>query len=52
MTTSEVATALGVNPTTIQRQAAAGALPVIGKLPGKTGAYLFDRDAILGQVAA
>lgn len=46
MTTTEVATLLGKQPRTIQRQADAGLLPTIAKLPGKTGAWLFDRDAI------
>ncbi|MHB9004441.1 MAG: helix-turn-helix domain-containing protein [Coriobacteriia bacterium] len=46
MTTTEVAALLGKQPRTIQRQADAGLLPTIAKLPGKTGAWLFDRDAI------
>lgn len=46
MTTSEVAKALGKQARTIQRQADSGLLPTIGKLPGRTGAYLFDRTEI------
>ena len=46
MTTTEVAALLGKQTRTVQRQADAGLLPTIGKLPGRTGAYLFDRDAI------
>ncbi|RZT59359.1 helix-turn-helix protein [Microcella alkaliphila] len=50
MTTTEVATLLGKQARTIQRQADAGILPTIGKLPGRTGAYLFDR-ALIEQLA-
>jgi len=46
MTTSELAARLGVDARTVQRKAEAGELPTIGKLPGKTGAWLFDRDAV------
>ena len=46
MTTTEVAQLLGKQTRTIQRQADAGLLPTIGKLPGRTGAYLFDREQI------
>jgi excisionase family DNA binding protein len=51
MTATEVATVLGLPRRTIQRQAKAGDLPTIGKLPGSRGAYLFDRDAILERAA-
>ena len=53
MTTSELAAHLGLDPRTIQRQADAGLLPTIAKLPGKTGAWLFDRKAVeaLGRAA-
>lgn len=46
MTTNEVAAMLNMQPRTVQRQAHAGQLPTVGKLPGRTGAFLFDRDAI------
>lgn len=46
MTTTEVAALLGKQPRTIQRQADAGLLPTIAKLPGRTGAWLFDRSEI------
>lgn len=36
---------------TVVRQARDGKLPTVGKLPGRTGAYLFDREAI-EEVAA
>lgn len=46
MTAVEVAKALGVSRTTVKRKAANGKLPVAAKVPGGTGAYLFDRATI------
>lgn len=46
ITATEVAEILGVDPRTVQRQAAAGQLPSLAKLPGRTGAYLFSRAEI------
>lgn len=40
------ATILDVPVTTAQRWARAGRLPVVGKLDGKTGAYVLDREAV------
>jgi excisionase family DNA binding protein len=51
MTATEVADLLGLPRRTIQRQAKAGQLPTIGKLPGSRGAYLFDRDSIVERAA-
>jgi excisionase family DNA binding protein len=42
LTTRQVAERLGVDRGTVSRAAAAGRLPAAGKLPGRTGAYLFD----------
>lgn len=37
---------LGVHQTTVVRWAQKGQIPVVGKLPGETGSYVFDREAI------
>lgn len=42
----EVAKLLNIDPRTVQRQAERGELPTVGKLPGRTGAFLFDRTVI------
>lgn len=42
ITVAEVATILGVNRKTVLRRMAAGDLTPTQKLPGETGAYLFD----------
>ena len=44
--TREAATLLNVSLPTATRMAQEGELPVVGKLPGRTGAYLFDRAAV------
>ncbi len=46
ITTTEVAKLLGIDPRTVQRKAISGELPTVSKLPGETGAYLFDRDTV------
>jgi predicted DNA-binding transcriptional regulator AlpA len=46
ITATEVATILGIDPRTVQRRAAKGTLPSTGKLPGRTGPYLFDPEVI------
>lgn len=46
MTAVEVAARLGKSLATVKRYARAGKLPVSLKVPGTTGAYLFDRAAI------
>ena len=51
MTTPEVAAILKRPLSTVQWQAARGHLPVAMKLPGKSGAYLFDRAAIAALAA-
>lgn len=51
MTTPEVAAALKRPLSTVQWQAAHGKLPVAFKLPGPTGAYLFD-PADIHKIAA
>lgn len=45
LNSEQVAELLGVNRATVNRRAAAGELPAT-KLPGRTGAYLFDRADI------
>ncbi|MGH3501479.1 MAG: helix-turn-helix domain-containing protein [Nocardioidaceae bacterium] len=39
----EAATILGVHRATVLRWAEAGQLPVVEKMPGDNGPYLFDR---------
>jgi hypothetical protein len=46
ITATEVAKIIGRDLRTVQRQATAGTLPIVSKLPGATGAFLFDRDVI------
>ena len=46
ITTDEVARLLGRSKATVKRQAKAGTLPVAFKFQGRTGAYVFSRDAI------
>lgn len=47
ITTKEAAEILGWSPSKTKRGAKAGELPTLGKLPGKTGSYLFSRSAIM-----
>lgn len=42
LTTAQVATRFGVMPRTVNRWVASGRLPVAMRLPGRTGANLFD----------
>lgn len=42
MTLAETAEFFRVSKSTVQRMAKAGRLPFAQKLPGQTGAYLFD----------
>lgn len=44
--TSEVAALLRMHVATVVRKAQAGEIPFAMKLPGETGAYLFDRNEI------
>lgn len=46
MSTRDVAQALRTSVPTITRRARAGDLPVLYKVPGSRGAYLFDREAV------
>ncbi|MHC0070502.1 helix-turn-helix domain-containing protein [Corynebacterium variabile] len=46
MSTEEVASRLGIDRSTVTRRVIAGTLPAMGRLPGRTGAYLFDPDTI------
>lgn len=48
---SEAATILGIPPTTAQRWAKSGQLPVVTKLAGATGAYVLDRAAVVALAA-
>lgn len=43
---TEVAVLIGKSSRQTQRLAEQGALPVFMKMPGKTGAFLFDRTEI------
>ena len=44
--TVEAAEILGWSLAMTKRKAKAGDIPTLGKLPGKTGSYLFSRSAI------
>lgn len=44
--TSEVAALLSIHVATVVRKAQAGEIPFAVKLPGETGAYLFDRAEV------
>ncbi|HCT5225610.1 helix-turn-helix transcriptional regulator [Corynebacterium striatum] len=44
--TAEAAKLLGVSRSTVNRRAGLGTLPVVKKLPGKLGNYLFDREVL------
>jgi excisionase family DNA binding protein len=46
LSTSEVAERLGWSRAKVKRAAKDGRLPIAGKMPGETGAYLFDSDDI------
>jgi len=45
LNSEQAAEILGLSRATINRQAAAGSIPAT-KLPGRTGAFIFDRDVI------
>ena len=51
LSTSQVATLLGFDIRKVQRMAEAEQLPAF-KLPGATGAYVYDEAAILELIAA
>jgi excisionase family DNA binding protein len=46
LSTAQVAEVLGVSKATVKRLALSGELPHALKLPGDTGAYLFDRKDV------
>ena len=46
MSTVQAAEHLGVSPRTVQRLVISGELEPLAKLPGKTGAYLFDAAVV------
>ena len=46
ITTAEAAEILGRTVATVNRMVLIGRLKPVRKLPGKTGAYLFDRKAV------
>lgn len=48
---AEVAGLLRKDTRTVQRMAEHGQLPVAGKLPGRTGAYLFDAEDVAAHIA-
>jgi hypothetical protein len=50
--TAEAAGLLGWSRAKVKREAQAGRLPHALKMPGETGAYLFDRVTILAVVRA
>lgn len=55
LSTSEVAAKFGCDSATVLRMIADGRLMPAGKLPGRTGAYLFDRveiDRLVGESAS
>lgn len=43
---TEAARLLNIDARTVQRKAERQEIPTVGKLPGRTGAFLFDRDVI------
>lgn len=51
ITTAEAAEILGVSVRTVHRRTEAGDLPYEMKLPGATGAYIFD-EATIREAAA
>lgn len=46
LTTKEVAALARVSVRTINRWAEAGVIPPVHKIPGRTGAYLFDAHTV------
>jgi excisionase family DNA binding protein len=46
ITTAQVAELLRVDVRTVHRLTASGSLPHALKIPGQTGAYMFDREAV------
>lgn len=51
LSATEVAKQLGVSVRTVHRRATTGALPPAGKLPGATGAFVFDPQVVADYAA-
>lgn len=51
LTTAQVAERLQLDISTINYRVRVGTLPIAQKLPGKTGAYLFDPEVIDAEAA-
>lgn len=47
LTTAEIAVSHRVSVRTVHRMRSSGELVAVQKLPGKTGAYLFDRQQVI-----
>lgn len=52
ITSAEAAQILGKGVSAVNRDAQLGYIPIAKKLPGKTGAYLFEREAIEAKAQA
>ncbi len=50
MTTAQAADYLKVSPRTVQRLVASGKLEALMKLPGRTGAYVFDEAVVMAYL--
>ena len=50
ISTAEAARRLGITVSTLNRRAASGSIPVAVRVPGETGARLYD-DAVIDQLA-
>lgn len=48
----DVAERTGLSLRSVHRKAAAGTLPTVAKMPGSTGSFVFDADAIDAWIAA
>ena len=51
ITSAQAGRILGKTVSAVNRDAQLGYLPFVLKLPGKTGAYLFDRDLVEAKAA-
>lgn len=46
VTVKDAAKILGISRRTVTRRTTEGTIPHIGKVPGQTGAYLYDPDTL------
>ncbi|MGP5928886.1 helix-turn-helix transcriptional regulator [Corynebacterium glyciniphilum] len=46
ITSAEAARRMGLSRMTVNRRVRSGDIPAAGRLPGRTGAWLFDPDVI------